>query len=254
MNARKSVSSSSMASRSGAKPSEVAAAVNNLLHLEETDQASLLEVIEDYFTMPESSTSELLSESDSDESENETDQLEGKANTLFILRTRSNLLAGSVIQEEAVEEEEREFVDTEERVQEVLAKVVAGETGIGVEVVTGEREVGVEERQEDMDERSAFMALLKETCGCQKGVHSQPCSLQFTAEQVCSIRDSCSELGRAELDMVVMGQLMAGLNDDNTTNPVSRNCARERLRASYTLLHRGRGGRCVRGCSDFFTK
>ena len=168
--------------------------------------------------------------------------------------------AGPLIHAEATEEDEREFVDTEERVQEVLAEVASGQIGIGVEVVTGGREevtvgreevtvgreevtggreVRIEERQEDRDERSVVTAMLQETCGCRKGVHSRPCSLQFTAEQVSTVRGSCSELGQAELDMVVMGQLMAGMNDNPTTNPVSRNRTRERRRAHYSLLHRG---------------
>ena len=92
----------------------------------------------------------------------------------------------------------------------------------GREEVTG----GREECQEDRDKRSVT-AMLQETCGCRKGVHSRPCSLQFSADQVSTVRGSCSELGRAELDMVVMGQLMAGMNDNPTTNPVSRNRMRE---------------------------
>ena len=107
---------------------------------------------------------------------------------------------------------------------------------MGREEVTAGREVRIEERQEDRDERSVVTAMLQETCGCRKGVHSRPCSIHFTAERVSTVRGSCSELGRAELDMVVMGQLMAGMND---TNPVSRNRTRERQRAHYSLLHRG---------------
>ena len=40
--------------------------------------------------------------------------------------------------------------------------------------------------------------------------------------------------------MVVMGQLMAGMNSDTTTNPLSRNVAKERQRASYTFYHQGK--------------
>ena len=43
-----------------------------------------------------------------------------------------------MVSEEDEEEEEREFVDTEERVQEVLSQVLSGERG--VEVVTTARE------------------------------------------------------------------------------------------------------------------
>ena len=45
--------------------SQIASAINSLLHLEDGDQASLLEVIQDYFTMP-SGRSSCDSDSDSE--------------------------------------------------------------------------------------------------------------------------------------------------------------------------------------------
>ena len=86
-------------------------------------------------------------------------------------------------------------------------------------VIAGETDVGIEERQVDIDERAMVMAMLKSTCGCKKGLSSQPCSTQFSADHLMSFRSSCSELSRSELDMVVMGQLMAGMDDTSTTNP-----------------------------------
>ena len=63
-----------MASLSTSKASEAASAINNLLHLEERDQAALLDVIQDYFTMPSSSSScDLLSDSECGSSDNEAD-------------------------------------------------------------------------------------------------------------------------------------------------------------------------------------
>ena len=88
-------------------------------------------------------------------------------------------------------------------------------------VISGEADVGIEERQVDIDERASVTALLEATCGCKKGNSSRPCSAQFTSDHVLSVRASCSELTRSELDMVVMGQLMAGMNDDPKTNPLS---------------------------------
>ena len=67
-----------MASSSARRSREVVTAINNLLQLEEGDQASLLDVIEDYFTMPGTSTSG-HSDSDSDsESDSEADYREGR--------------------------------------------------------------------------------------------------------------------------------------------------------------------------------
>ena len=57
------------------KTTAVASAINSLLHLEEADQASLLDVIEEYFTNP----THVSHDSDSD-SENELDDSGGNCN------------------------------------------------------------------------------------------------------------------------------------------------------------------------------
>ena len=63
-----------MASLSTSKASEATSAINNLLHLEERDQVALLDVIQDYFTIPSNSCScDLLSDSECDSSDNEAD-------------------------------------------------------------------------------------------------------------------------------------------------------------------------------------
>ena len=56
-----------MASQSTSRTSHVASAINSLLQLEEGDQASLIDVIQDYFTMPSGGTSCELSDSESEE-------------------------------------------------------------------------------------------------------------------------------------------------------------------------------------------
>ena len=55
-----------MASQSTFRTSQVASAINSLLHLEEGDQASLLNVTQDYFTYPSGSSSRDDSDSESD--------------------------------------------------------------------------------------------------------------------------------------------------------------------------------------------
>ena len=46
-----------MASQNTSRTTQVASVINSLLHLEEQDQASLLDVIQDYFVMPSGSSS-----------------------------------------------------------------------------------------------------------------------------------------------------------------------------------------------------
>ena len=62
-----------MACPRGSNTSDVATAINGLLHLEEGDQAALLDVIQDYFTMPGSRSYDRDNDSDS-ESESEADE------------------------------------------------------------------------------------------------------------------------------------------------------------------------------------
>ena len=111
-------------------------------------------------------------------------------------------------------------MDAEERVHEVMGQVISGEA-----------DVGIEEQQVDIDERASVVAMTETTCGCKKGIGCRPCSSQFSTDQIMSVRASCSELTRSELDMVVMGQLMAGYYQclSYTT-----------MRAAYTFHHRGK--------------
>ena len=92
----------------------------------------------------------------------------------------------------------------------------------------------------DIDERATVTTLMETTCGCKKGIRSKPCSSQFSTDHVMSVRVSCSELTRSELDMVVMGQMMAGMNDDTTTNSMSRHRAKVRQRVAITFHHQGK--------------
>ena len=57
--------------------------------------------------------------------------------------------------------EEREFVDSDERVCEIMDQVVSGGT-----------EVGIEERQEDIDERSSVKLLPYGSHGVRCSCHS----------------------------------------------------------------------------------
>ena len=100
--------------------------------------------------------------------------------------------------------------------------------------------MGIEERQVDIDERGTVTALMEATCGCKKGLGSQPCSSQFSGDHLMSVRASCSELTHSELDMAVMGQLMAAMNDDTTTNTMSRHRAKDRQRVTCSFRHEGK--------------
>ena len=58
----------------------------------------------------------------------------------------------------------------------------------------------------DSGEVDAFLAA---RCGCSRA-GGQPCSALFSKDHYEDLRLSCRELSRNELDMIVMGQYMAG--------------------------------------------
>ena len=107
-------------------------------------------------------------------------------------------------------------------------------------VRSGEADVEIEHRQLDIDESATVTAMMTATCGYHKGAVSRPCSSQFLVDHALAVRASCSELTRSEPDMVIMGQLMAGMNNDQTTNPSSRNKGTNRQRASFSFYHQGK--------------
>ena len=81
-----------------------------------------------------------------------------------------------------------------------------------------------------------FMAM---GCGCQRN-NGQQCSQQFTSDYVREARLSCMELSRGELDMAILGQVMAARNVSATVVTESRHLptTRELQRTSYR--HQGK--------------
>ena len=100
--------------------------------------------------------------------------------------------------------------------------------------------MGIEEWQVDIDERPRVMAMIETMCGCMKGIGSRPYLSQYTSDYVLSVRASCSELTRSELDMFVMSQLMAGMKDDTKTNTHARNREKDQLRVAYSFHYQGK--------------
>ena len=101
---------------------------------------------------------------------------------------------------EAEEVEQQDIDDLEERIHKVMTQVAPGEA-----------DVGIEEEQVYVDQRATATTLMESTCGCKKGIGSKPSSSQFSTDHLMSVRASCFELTRSELDMVVMCQLMAAM-------------------------------------------
>ena len=97
-------------------------------------------------------------------------------------------------------EEVSELVDTEEQVREIMS--AARSTEEMAEMITDPRKL-------DLEEEDAVTNLMTTGCGCHQGEKSQACFLQFSREHVLSVRAACAELTHSELDLAIMGQLMA---------------------------------------------
>ena len=61
-----------------------------------------------------------------------------------------------------MEDEEGDFIDTEERVREVVATATSTVTDVDI----------IEDRQLDSDEQDAVCSFVTATCGCNKGSKS----------------------------------------------------------------------------------
>lgn len=75
--------------------------------------------------------------------------------------------------------------------------------------------------------------------GCKK-VDGKACSRQFSMEYVTSVRASCLELSHGELDMAIMGQLVAGMNTSPTVSVVARHKEVDREKMYAALFHQGK--------------
>jgi len=131
-------------------------------------------------------------------------------------------------------------VDTEERVQEALQ---------GLHRVASV--VTITSRPTDTEEEVTVSTFMTTGCGCRK-VKGAPCFRQFSLSYVEEFRASCVELTPAELDMVIMGQLMAGMNTSDTVSTIARHKDDDHEKCSQPS--HTRANLCALGCLNSFTE
>ena len=118
-------------------------------------------------------------------------------------------------------------MNTDERVHEAM-----------VQLRTISSEVTISSRPTDEAERDLISTFMTSTCGCKKA-GGKPCSSHFSMEYLTSVRASCLELSHGELDMAIMGELVAGMNTSPTVSLVAQH--KEVDRVMYTaLFHQGK--------------
>ena len=92
----------------------------------------------------------------------------------------------------------------------------------------------------EREETALIQRFLSEGCGCDLANGS--CSSTFTTESIESYRSECSELSRAELDMVILGQISAFTNTStlSVNSTKHRHPAASRQRPYMLFWHGGR--------------
>ena len=107
-------------------------------------------------------------------------------------------------------------------------------TRISVSVSPDPESLLVEERQKVLD-------FFTKGCGCAI-FKDRPCSGMFNYEYIYDFRSQCAELTRAELDMMLLGQLSAltDTSEQSANSLVHRHSPASRQRSYTHFLHRGK--------------
>ena len=77
------------------------------------------------------------------------------------------------------------------------------------------------------------------TCGCSCLLNGKPCSSLFTQEYYESMRDCCVKMTKAELDNLLLGQIMAFTSTDEKTKCVSYHTTKQREKVNFQYYHAG---------------
>ena len=131
--------------------------------------------------------------------------------------------------EDATEAEEGISVATTtlvEQVQEALSLVP--QSGISIESLPTETQ-----------ENELVASFVNAGCGC-KLWNGSNCSLQFSKSDIESERLSCFALSRCELDMALLGQIMAKSNTSSNTSTTSRHSPVSRQKTYTKYFHQGK--------------
>ena len=124
-------------------------------------------------------------------------------------------------------EVEQDVHDTEFLVAEAIQRFPSGS------------KVSLDLQLTDINEDQTVDEFMTVGCSCRKW-SGKSCSLQFTQEHVKDTRLSCMELTRSELDLFIMGQLIACTNTSSIVTTDSRHQAQHRKRDHTNFLHQGR--------------
>ena len=134
----------------------------------------------------------------------------------------------SDLNDEGEEEEQQQQLDTEQLVQEAMERVPFGNGDVPIEL-----------RPIDLDEDRLVECFMDAGCGCTKW-NGKPCSGRFEVSYIKETRLSFKALTSKELDMVLIGQLIASSNMSKTTDSSLRNTEHDRQKPYTCHFHQGK--------------
>ncbi len=99
-------------------------------------------------------------------------------------------------------------------------------------------DVMTEPSKSDSDESKLIAEFLENGCGCTLR-NGQDCCQKFSANHIADTHSQCAALSHDELDMLILGQLMALINTSDTVVTESRHSSKHREHTYTTYSHGG---------------
>ena len=109
---------------------------------------------------------------------------------------------GEELDKEEDEDEEEPVCEESTAAEIVQAGVARGQLDVA--------SVPIDQRELDVMEEQLIQEFAREGCKCDLGPNRSPCSSSITVDHFRSVRCQVADLTHDELDLVVMGQVIAG--------------------------------------------
>ena len=139
------------------------------------------------------------------------------------------------IGEQSIEpdDEDDEIVDEEDELEkdDIVREVVSA-------VAINQTDFEIEPTVSDLCENRLVCEFAEKGCGCAL-LKGQQCSQQFSTDYIADIRSHCASLSRDELDMAILGQIMANSNFSSSIVKQSRHSCMQRQKNYSKYMHGG---------------
>ncbi|XP_064390673.1 uncharacterized protein LOC135338462 isoform X2 [Halichondria panicea] len=229
---------------------KAAQAINEMVQFGQSDQSELLKVIEDYFddwdcTSPSEDEDE--PSHDHDESLNFTDDYGLDMDGLDEMEEggygpssgsphdrgasgsqQQGDLDGSGVSDE--DENDDQPLTSQQQLDDALSRLPRNLPPTTPRALTPE--------ELEKQEKETVEKFVQGGCGCHKNKGTD-CSKHYTIEYLLAMRCSCFELTKHDLDMVLLGQLMASMNMSEQVVTESRHPGTPRKRVRIAYHHQG---------------